>query len=214
MDAFESCCTPLMLSWLLPSETISGTPPGHAEPGISGDVEHISLSSMHYYADGPRPTGAAEDDLGSFSGSMLSSASATPPQLLSDWLDAVKPGYGARFGPAFDAAGVEDVDDLANVDRDIFLDIETALFQLCGAKPMHMKNIRSAVERVSGAVLDSPRAAITDRAHSSRKARAAWARAGAAVTARVHAKAHSPHARASAPFARVPAAGDACCWRR
>ena len=62
-----------------------------------------------------------------------------------DWLERVKRGYG-RFAVAFEALGVEDTGDVANIDRAIFAQIEGMLREGCSAKSMHLKNIRLALQ--------------------------------------------------------------------
>ena len=60
------------------------------------------------------------------------------------WLEAIKPGYGERFHMAFERLGVEDAADVANIDQRFYGDLHAALLE-CGAKPMHIKNIRLAL---------------------------------------------------------------------
>ena len=73
------------------------------------------------------------------------SKGSEPEQVnLTHWLDVVKPGYSEKFLPAFLAVGVEDVLDLANIDQEIYFEIEEELISHCGAKKMHLKNIYNA----------------------------------------------------------------------
>ena len=51
---------------------------------------------------------------------------------LASWLESVKAGYASRFLPAFAAVGVEDYD-LANIDQDIYSEIEEELTERCEA---------------------------------------------------------------------------------
>jgi len=62
-----------------------------------------------------------------------------------EFLEGVKQGYG-RFNAAFEALGVEDRTDIANVDHAIFAQIETLLRDACDAKSMHVKNIRLGLQ--------------------------------------------------------------------
>ena len=64
---------------------------------------------------------------------------------LASWLESVKPGYASRFLPAFAAVGVEDYLDLANIDQDIYSEIEEELTERCGARKMQLKNIHTAL---------------------------------------------------------------------
>ncbi len=75
--------------------------------------------------------------------SPLSNAAASSS--VHDWLENVKPGYG-RFVAAFDALGIEDSLDVAQVDQRCYEEIERVLTDECGAKPMHLRNIRLALQ--------------------------------------------------------------------
>ena len=126
------------------------------------------------------------------------------------WLDAIKPGYGARFVSAFEKLGVEDIADVANIDLRFFADLQAALLE-CGAKPMHIKNIRLALldtgcnleEPASGAATSiggaasAPRKALHQRQkeqqHRQRPAaRASVASAEAAALAAAGRRSKSP----------------------
>ena len=39
------------------------------------------------------------------------------------WLEAIKPGYNERFAAAFDEIGIEDTEDFANLDDEIFAEL-------------------------------------------------------------------------------------------
>jgi hypothetical protein len=108
------------------------------------------------------------------------------------WLDTIKRGYGSRFALAFELLGVEDSDDIANIDTNIYRDIEATLTQSCGAKVMHLKNIRLALLEL-GCVLEAP-PKIKRGASGEKKDRSG---------------AHSPARRRKAPSAKPSASAAA-----
>ena len=61
-----------------------------------------------------------------------------------EWLDQVKPGYSEKFGAAFDEIGIEDTDDLLNLDDDLYAQLLHEL-EACGARSMHQFNIQRAL---------------------------------------------------------------------
>jgi hypothetical protein len=68
----------------------------------------------------------------------------------------VKPGYGAKFQPAFEEAGIEDMDDVRKVREAEFADLETTL-RSAGARAMHVTNIRDGISALAGpAVVEPP----------------------------------------------------------
>jgi hypothetical protein len=84
-----------------------------------------------------------------------SARSMEQPCSLETWLDRIKDGY-SRFALAFDAAGIEDLIDMKRMDLSIYCKVEAALTQMCDAKPMHLKNIRLAIELLCGCGLEVP----------------------------------------------------------
>ena len=66
---------------------------------------------------------------------------------IREWLDRIKPGFGARFGSAFDEVGIEDESDLKDMDGELLESLETEL-KTAGAKAMQLKKIRAAVEAI------------------------------------------------------------------
>eukprot|EP00966_Prymnesium_polylepis_P098891 2290200-Prymnesium_polylepis.1 len=86
-------------------------------------------------------------------------SSAVDP--VSAWLDRVKPGYSQRFSDAFRLSGIEDLEDVAQIDDEIFAEIEGALSS-AGAKVLQIKTIREAIVTAGAAGLVAsppPRAA-------------------------------------------------------
>ena len=67
-----------------------------------------------------------------------------------EWLDAeVKAGYGAKFASAFEEVGIEDTSDLQDMDDELMSTLDQELLA-AGAKPMHVKKIKAAIEGVAG----------------------------------------------------------------
>lgn len=64
------------------------------------------------------------------------------------WLDTtVKSGYGNKFTTAFEQVGIDDVGDLAKVDKNVMAELNENLLAT-GAKAMHLKNIQDAIDGV------------------------------------------------------------------
>ena len=64
------------------------------------------------------------------------------------WLDMkVKSGYSNKFSNAFEEAGIEDIGDLAKVDKKVMTQLKEHLV-VAGAKAMHLKNIQEAIDEV------------------------------------------------------------------
>ena len=154
-----------MFSWL-PSMA-DGAKGGQAAPAdiMSPRPEESWIDELTVSQLTDNPTGGGEADV------EHSVRSMEPQRSLKEWLESIKPGYASRFAVAFEAAGVEDSDDLEHMDLGIYREVEAALAQLCDAKPMHLKNIRLALEPLCGCVLEvsvSPPAPSTDRSSTDR----------------------------------------------
>jgi hypothetical protein len=142
---------------------LGGTTPVHA---FGGGALSFGTSGGDAL-DSATPARAFGGCGGAFSGSMRGghaldgehreqcARSMEQPCLLETWLERIKDGY-SRFAVAFDAAGVEDSDDLKRMDLSIYCKVEAALTQMCDAKPMHLKNIRLAIELLCGCGLEVP----------------------------------------------------------
>ena len=78
------------------------------------------------------------------SGGSSSGVGAPSSDSIGAWLEAIQPGYNERFAAAFDEIGIEDTEDFANLDDEIFAELEVAL-QRSGARQMHMRNIQQAL---------------------------------------------------------------------
>ena len=76
-----------------------------------------------------------------------SSASSVPVRV---WLDVVQPGFGAKFSSAFEAAGLDVLEDLAGTDKGEIAELEAELVRV-GAKRAHLRKIRAAIQRQSRA---------------------------------------------------------------
>jgi len=64
------------------------------------------------------------------------------------WLDMkVKSGYSNKFANAFEETGIEDIDDLAKVDKKVMTQLNEHLV-VAGAKAMHLKHIQEAIDEV------------------------------------------------------------------
>ena len=75
---------------------------------------------------------------------------------ICDWLNReVKEGYGAKYSPAFIEVGIDDQLDLLNID-DALMQILNAELLNVGAKPMHLKNIKNALEASACAAPTAP----------------------------------------------------------
>jgi hypothetical protein len=61
-----------------------------------------------------------------------------------DWLDSIKAGYGSKFGSVFDDDGLDDTDDVGEVDVKTMADLEAGLVA-AGAKPNHIRKIKTAM---------------------------------------------------------------------
>jgi len=145
----------LAMVWLLPTpwSAASADEPSKALSSLAGltprlgDVPSRGTSPLS-------DTGSPRSEISYASSSATpkraterASSSATPPALagsVHDWLERVKKGYG-RFTVAFEALGVEDTNDVKNIDRTILEHVETLLRDGCAAKSMHLKNIRVAL---------------------------------------------------------------------
>ena len=64
------------------------------------------------------------------------------------WLDAIKPGYGTRFGDAFNKLGVEDVADLTEIEAGLLPELGS-LLETLGGKPVQIQKIFRAIEAAS-----------------------------------------------------------------
>ena len=113
-----------------------------------------------------------------------SARSMEQPCSLETWLDRIKDGY-SRFAVAFEAAGVEDSIDLTRMDLGIYCKVEAALTQKCDAKPMHLKNIRLAIELLCGCGLEVPVSALPLNGAAAEEVAAATV-SGLAETASAH----------------------------
>jgi hypothetical protein len=135
--------------------------------GVGGGILSFGTSSGDAL-DSATPARAFGGCGGAFSGSMRggnalngehreqSARSMEQLSLLKEWLEGIKPGYASRFAVAFEAAGIEDSDDLEHMDLGIYRVVEAALTQKCDAKPMHLKKIRLAIELLCGCGLEVP----------------------------------------------------------
>ena len=139
-----------------------------------------------------------------------SNASGSSDAALSchDWLEGVKVGYGARFLPAFEQSGVEDAIDVAQIDKRCFEEIERALVHGCGAKPMHVKNVRLALLDLGCELNGTPKQRRTGAGNtaSSKAVKRRPPRASAAPSAPVVRKPTPPTAVGSSAqaFQRAP----------
>ena len=152
-----------MFSWL--PAMADGAKGGQAAPAdiTSPRPEESWIDELTVSQLTDNPTGGGEVE--------HSARSMEQQRSLKEWLESIKPGYASRFAVAFEAAGVEDSDDLEHMDLGIYREVEAALAQLCDAKPMHLKNIRLALEPLCGCVLEvpaSPPAPSTDRSSTDR----------------------------------------------
>ena len=152
-----------MFSWL--PAMADGAKGGQAAPAdiTSPRPEESWIDELTVSQLTDNPTGGGEAE--------HSARSMEQQRSLKEWLEGIKPGYASRFAVAFEAAGVEDSDDLEHMDLGIYREVEAALAQLCDAKPMHLKNIRLALEPLCGCVLEvpvSPPAPSTDRSSTDR----------------------------------------------
>lgn len=68
-----------------------------------------------------------------------------PPRSIAEWLEGVKEGYGARFGPAFESAGAEGIEDLAELAEEEASEALTQALERCGAKAVQLQKIRRAL---------------------------------------------------------------------
>jgi len=135
-----------MFGWLTPT-------PASEALTISEGKRRVSTESLLSLDDSfASVLSSVADEVSPTGGSL---AEVQEPSIF-DWLESVKPGYAARFALAFESAGVEDEEDLRHIDVAIFRDIEAALTAACDAKPMHVKNIRLALEKECGCVLELP----------------------------------------------------------
>ena len=134
-----------MMDWLVGSSA-----PASAEPSVEKITEedstgtNASCSSAFESMETLSSVGSVSY---APSVSYAGSSCASEPEALhvDAWLDAIKPGYGDRFFAAFEQLGVEDAADVANIDQRFYVDLHAALLE-CGAKPMHIKNIRLALQ--------------------------------------------------------------------
>ena len=60
------------------------------------------------------------------------------------WLDVVKPGFGAKFSSAFEAAGLDLLEDLAGTNEQELAELEEELAKV-GARKAHLRKLRSAI---------------------------------------------------------------------
>jgi hypothetical protein len=64
---------------------------------------------------------------------------------LGEWLDRLRPGWAARFVPAFERSRITDLGGLQDADFDLLEDE----LQKCGAKLVHVRQIRKSLECVA-----------------------------------------------------------------
>ena len=80
----------------------------------------------------PEPQQANED---------RGSASSVPVRI---WLDVVQPGFGAKFSSAFEAAGLDLLEDLAGTNEAELAELEEELVEV-GAKKAHLRKLKTAI---------------------------------------------------------------------
>ena len=101
-------------------------------------------------ADGLAPEAKAEEQ----QETAAETGSSVPVRV---WLDVVQPGFGAKFSSAFEAAGLDVLDDLAGTDEGELADLEAELVRV-GARRAHLRKIRVAIQSQSGASSTQPNA--------------------------------------------------------
>ena len=104
-----------------------------------------------------RPTVINESAAGASAAEHLMPETPSEPghgsDTIREWLDTkVKNGYGGRFGPAFQACGIEDGSDLTNMNAELMEEL-TALLKAAGAKTMHLSNITNGIDELKEPVL-------------------------------------------------------------
>ena len=130
------------MAWLWPTPWTQAS----AEDSFKATPRSVSGASTPRLGDISRNTSPLSETSSPRS-DISQRADRLPPALVgsvSDWLERVKKGYG-RFAVAFEALGIEDTNDIHNIDRTIFEQVETLLRDGCGAKSMHLKNIHIAL---------------------------------------------------------------------
>ena len=130
------------MAWLWPAPWTQAS----AEDSFKATPRSVSGASTPRLGDISRNTSPLSETSSPRS-DISQRADRLPPALVgsvSDWLERVKKGYG-RFAVAFEALGIEDTNDIHNIDRTIFEQVETLLRDGCGAKSMHLKNIHIAL---------------------------------------------------------------------
>jgi hypothetical protein len=110
-----------MFSWL--PAMADGAKGGQAAPAdiTSPRPEESWIDELTVSQLTDNPTGGGEVE--------HSARSMEQQRSLKEWLEGIKPGYASRFAVAFEAAGVEDSDDLEHMDLGIYREVEAALFK-------------------------------------------------------------------------------------
>jgi hypothetical protein len=87
------------------------------------------------------------------------------------WLEAVKPGYDAKYGASFVGIGIEDTSDFGDIDSAVWEDLEAAL-SAAGAKALQLKKIKAAIDeaKTSEPTASEP----TAQTESTSKAKGGW----------------------------------------
>ena len=68
---------------------------------------------------------------------------------IADWLDAsVKKGYGVKFEQCFEAIGMEDSGDIADLEESSLAALESRLLE-AGALPFHLAKIKTAISAMA-----------------------------------------------------------------
>ena len=73
-----------------------------------------------------------------------------------EWLEAVNPGYGAKFGAAFEEAGAENTNHILHIGADVRGELDECLVK-AGAKKFHLAIIHDAIESLkNGQAVGTP----------------------------------------------------------
>ena len=67
-----------------------------------------------------------------------------------EWLETVNPGWGTKFGTAFEEVGAENTNFIAHIGADIMAELDECLTK-AGAKKLHLAVIHDAIESVKDA---------------------------------------------------------------
>ena len=70
---------------------------------------------------------------------------------IREWLDGLRRGWGAEWGAAFEAVGLDMVEDLEELDDDEPVQVLQGALQAAGAKFFHIKKIIKAIRRQTAA---------------------------------------------------------------